>query len=332
MAELGQFWDMIPEEAQHRLKVLSFWRKYGLEATREAFGVSRRTLYRWQARLRAARGDPIALQPKKPIPRSRRRSHWPREVVERIRYLRWRYPNLGKARVHVLLKPWCEERGFDCPSVSTIGRIIARAPDRMRHAPVRLDARGRSRPFRRSRKLRKPRGLRVGAMRFWAVDTIERVRDGIRRYVLTVVDPVSRIAFAVALPGKGARYSCEVLRALIGGDGGIEYLLSDNGSEFQGAFDELLRARGVRHYWTYPNSPKMNAHNERFNRGLQEQFVDYHEELLFGDLEGFNRKLAEWLVQYNTVLPHHSLGLEPPVKWLLKRYPECQRLWTNTLA
>jgi len=169
-------------------------------------------------------------------------------------------------------------------------------------------------------------------MRFWAVDTIERVRDGIRRYVLTVVDPVSRIAFAVALPGKGARYRCEVLRALIGGDGGIEYLLSDNGSEFQGAFDELLRARGVRHYWTYSNSPKMNAHNERFNRGLQEQFVDYHEELLFGDLEGFNRKLAEWLVQYNTVLPHHSLGLEPPVKWLLKRYPECQRLWINTRA
>jgi len=67
-----------------------------------------------------ARGDPIALQPK-------------------------RYPNLSKARVHVLLEPWCEQRGLRCPSVSTIGRIIARAPDRMRHVPMRLDARGRPR-------------------------------------------------------------------------------------------------------------------------------------------------------------------------------------------
>jgi len=30
------------------------------------------------------------------------------------------------------------------------------------------------------------------------------------------------------------------------------------------------------------------------------------------------------------VLPHHSLGLKPPVRWLLENHPECQRLWTNT--
>ncbi len=35
LAKLGQLWDMIPEKAQHRLKVLRFWEKYGLEATRE---------------------------------------------------------------------------------------------------------------------------------------------------------------------------------------------------------------------------------------------------------------------------------------------------------
>ncbi len=74
MAKLGHLWDMIPKEAQYRLRVLRFWKKYGLEATREAFGVSRRTLYRWQAKLRAARGDPTALQPQKPIPRRRRQS------------------------------------------------------------------------------------------------------------------------------------------------------------------------------------------------------------------------------------------------------------------
>ena len=57
---------------------------------------------------------------------------------------------------------------------------------------------------------------------------------------------------------------------------------------------------------SHPRSPKMNAHAERFNRTLQEQFVDYQEDLLFDDLAAFNQKLADWLLAYNTVLPHHS--------------------------
>jgi transposase InsO family protein len=36
--------------------------------------------------------------------------------------------------------------------------------------------------------------------------------------------------------------------------------------------------------------------------------VDDHEELLFTDLTLFNRKLADWLVFYNTERPHHSLS------------------------
>ena len=54
---------------------------------------------------------------------------------------------------------------------------------------------------------------------------------------------------------------------------------------------------------SHPRSPKMNAHAERFNRTIQEQFVDYHEDLLFDDLADFNQKLADWLLAYNTVLP-----------------------------
>ncbi|SMN00676.1 hypothetical protein SPONL_1510 [uncultured Candidatus Thioglobus sp.] len=37
----------------------------------------------------------------------------------------------------------------------------------------------------------------------------------------------------------------------------------------------------------------MNAVCERFNRTIQEQFVDYHEELLFTDLATFNEPLAD---------------------------------------
>jgi hypothetical protein len=74
----------------------------------------------------------------------------------------------------------------------------------------------------------------------------------------------------------------------------------------------------------------MNAHAERFNRTIQESFVDYHEELLFTDLALFNRKLADWLVFYNTERPHHSLGQQSPLSFLLQHQPECQRYWTHT--
>ena len=49
-------------------------------------------------------------------------------------------------------------------------------------------------------------------------------------------------------------------------------MLSDNGLEFEGAFGRLLKAKG----------PKMNAHVERFNRTVQEEFLIYHEDLCSG--------------------------------------------------
>ena len=76
----------------------------------------------------------------------------------------------------------------------------------------------------------------------------------------------------------------------------------------------------------------MNAHAERFNRTVQESFVDYHEDLLYTDLARFNQKLADWLVFYNSQRPHHSLSQKTPLSFLLKHQPECQRWWTYTLT
>ena len=43
----------------------------------------------------------------------------------------------------------------------------------------------------------------------------------------------------------------------------------------------LHRAVGVGRWLTYPKTPKMNAHVERFNGSLQNEFAAYHEDLLF---------------------------------------------------
>ena len=55
------------------------------------------------------------------------------------------------------------------------------------------------------------------------------------------------------------------------------------------------RAQKWCHCHTYPRSPKMNAFNERFNRTVQEDFVDYEEGLLLEDLRLFNQHLLGYL-------------------------------------
>ncbi len=107
-----------------------------------------------------------------------------------------------------------------------------------------------------------------------------RLSTGLRRYLFALIDP----HHAAVSPLRQRR-------------------------EFQGHFQQRLDAHGSTHWWTYPRSPKMNAPVERFNRTLQETFVDYHEDLLFDDLVAFNRKLVDWLLAYNTVLPSIALGV-----------------------
>ena len=333
VARLGHRWEMTRKDAQERLKILRFFAKHGLAATRDAFGVSRRTRYRWKAALKAQGSNPAALAAKSCAPRRRRQAQTDLRLVAEIRRLRSHYPKLGKTKLHVLLAPWCQQHGMALPSVSTIGRIIARAPDKMRFAPARIDARGRSKPLRRQPKPRKPKGAATAPLECLATDTIERIRDGLRRYLVTFIDPASRLAFAFAIPSKSARHTQAALQATLALlPAQPQVLLSDNGSEFEAGFAQTCQAHGIQRWYTYPKTPKMNAHAERFNRTLQESFVDYHEDLLFTDLALFNQKLADWLLFYNTQRPHYRLGQQSPLSFLLHHQPECQRWWTHTRA
>ena len=329
---------MISEEAKRRVKILKFWEKYGIEATIEAFGVSKRTLFRWKRAYKESKGDITSLNPKSRKPKRVRKSKVSLEIIKEIKRLRAQYPNIGKTKLYHLLKPFCDKNGLHVPSASTIGRIIAKDPNKMRLFPYRVDTKGRVKPKKRvSNKKRKPKNLKTQPFGLWAVDTIQRVSNGIRRYILTMIDPVSRIAFALAIPSKHAKHTAKALEALIDGITSVQKrqqhtlaILSDNGSEFKKEFDTLIEQKSLTHYWTYPKSPKMNAHNERFNRTIQEQFVDYYEDLLFTDLEEFNKHLAQWLIDYNTIIPHSSLNYKSPVKYLLENHNECHMYWTYT--
>lgn len=79
----------------------------------------------------------------------------------------------------------------------------------------------------------------------------------------------------------------------------------------------------------------MNAHVERFNRTIQEDFVDYHNGLLL-DLARFNEKLVDWLVFYNSKRVHHAFNNRlSPLQYLLEyeKLPvECKSTCGHTFA
>ena len=77
-----------------------------------------------------------------------------------------------------------------------------------------------------------------------------------------------------------------------------------------------------------------NAEDERawrvLDRTIPEQFVDYHENHLFDDLDLFNQKLADWLVDCNAIRPHKGLGLKTPVQAVIENNKKCNMGWTHT--
>jgi transposase InsO family protein len=107
---------------------------------------------------------------------------------------------------------------------------------------------------------------------------------------------------------------------------------TDNGSEFALHFDRACEKMKLERFHTYPRSPKMNAHVERFNRTLDEEFLKQHRALMRDDVKGFNDALIDWLLWYNSERPHHSLGLKSPFQAMMDALParECHMWWTNT--
>ncbi len=253
--------------------------------------------------------------------------------MREIRRLRAEHPNLGPDKAAALLSRNPGLAGLRLPRARTVARIIADAPDEMRNFPVKVRHNGTIVPRKRRRKARKPRSfVATHAGHRGAFDTIERFVHGCRRYVITFTDLHSRFSLAWVTrshASAAAKEFFDLVAALF--PHRLEHVLTDNGSEFMRHFDAELRRLHAVHWHTYPKTPRMNAHDERFNRTIQEEFVDYHQaELLNPD--AFNRKLIEWLLWYNGERPHWALDLKSPIQFLTEQNPEECKMWWRDIT
>ena len=114
-----RFRDMITPQAEERVRILAFWQKHGDSATKEAFKVSRATLFRWQKALRSGGGKIESLVPGSTAPKMRRRRVIPDSVKELIMRERLR-EKIGKEKLARLLR----DDGITTLSASTVGRML----------------------------------------------------------------------------------------------------------------------------------------------------------------------------------------------------------------
>ena len=299
---------MITNEAKERCRILAFWQKHGTEATEEAFKVKKRTLFIWQQLLKEGGGKLEALNPKKKTPKNKRKRVWDAKLIEEIKRLRNKYPNLGADKIYPLLLDFADVEGIaKRPGSSTIERLIVDLGG-LRTSPQKVSHFGKIKKANRQKVLRKPKDLvPTYPGHVLALDTIEKQRHGRRMYVLVAIDIFTRTVFAIATKSHSsktfAHFFFLVMRMF---PYEIRNVLTDNGSEFKKCLSELLSQNHITHYHTYPKTPKMNAHCESFNGTIQEEFVDYHINLLFDNTTLFNEKLSEYLTFYNTRRVHYA--------------------------
>ena len=96
-------------------------------------------------------------------------------------------------------------------------------------------------------------------------------------------------------------------------DGKIENLQTDNGSEFEALFRASCQKLKITRYYSRPRTPKDNLVNGRFNRTLEEEFIqlgNFHPNPV-----RFNSKLTDWLVEYNFHRRHQALDYNKPINF-----------------
>ncbi|HLB50914.1 MAG TPA: DDE-type integrase/transposase/recombinase [Patescibacteria group bacterium] len=329
---------MVSEKALKKMRILVFWEKHGLEATQEAFQVKRRTLFDWKQRFQEGGMKIEALNDHSRAPKRKRVREWDERIIAEIKRLRFEHPNLGKDKIYPELLAYCTEHALACPTISTIGRIIKDLRG-LRMFPQKVSHFGKIKTWKRAKKLRKPKDFKTAYPgHLVSLDSIERRIHGSKRYIITFEDIHTRFTFAWSTTSHASPAAKEFFDLCLQVfPFPITFVLTDNGSEFAKEFSKSMKELHLTHYHTYPRTPKMNAHIERFNRTIQEEFVDFHVfDLLTPPV--FNNKLIDYLIWYNTKRVHHAFKNKlSPVQFMLSLDPvilnipqECKDGWTRT--
>ena len=291
------------ESSIWKAKILTHVHKHGVESAMDAFSVGRSTIFRWKKRLDASHGHIGVLSNKSRAPK-KRRFRIPNPVLEsKIIELRTSYPSIGKTQIYHQIKYAIKT------SESTVGRVLKDLKKQNRLPPRGTKPEKPKKAIERKRRTRK-----VG----FEIDTVVRHVNGVKWYFVNALNIEDRKGFSYATTSHSSGESSEIFKQI---DMHIQQVQTDNGSEFLDHFHKYCEQHSIEHFFIYPRTPKMNAHIERFNRTLEEEFIRWQRQLMRDkdNISLLRQKLVEYLYYYNHTRPHTSLAFLPPMVYARKQ-------------
>ena len=319
--------------AKRKMEIINFYDEFGEKATKLAFGADRKVISRWKKRLTRSGGRLESLIPYSTRPKQLRRVSYDQKIVEFIRQYRRNHPRTGKEKIKPELDEYSLKEGIKTVSESTIGNIIKRhkfffqKSGRVYHNPNSKWAKNEA---KRKIRLRVKHPPKLDSFGHIQSDAVQRITDGIRDYFYSAIDAKMKFTLTLNYKSLNSRNNKDFyqrFRRVYPGT--IKDWQSDNGSENLGEFDQQLEKDQIPHFFSYPHCPKINTYIERYNRTVQEEFIDNNLDIIH-DKQLFNQKLSEYLIWYNTKRPHKSLGLKSPLQYLIEKGGMSQKYLTYT--
>lgn len=306
--------DSLSEKAQLKLEWIIFYYTVGkMNATDTAshFGITRKTVHKWLSRFREE--DLTTLEEESRAPDNIRQKQISFVQETRITKLRTKYLRWGKMK---LQRRYIREY-HEYVSSWKIQKVIE---DKKLYFDMTQVAKRK----RRSKQVQRQKKKRIVDFikkkiqnHLWHVDTIVfTVKEGGYRYLLTAIDETTKLAYARLYPTHSSKQAAEFLKRLTYlTEGGIMNLHHDNGTEFEKDFKIACQELKLPQWYSRPHTPKDNPVLERFNRTIQEEFVEMID-IGLENIALFNNRLLDWLIEYNNVRPHETLDYLTPLEYI----------------
>lgn len=293
-------------EAKRRLSWIDYNKKEkNVSLTCRHFNIPRKTFYYWLHRFE--KSGTAGLEDLDHTPKRKRQRMITPLQEERIVALRRNHIRWGKEKLVVEYK----RKYGEIISAWQIQKVIEKYKLYYNLKKTKRTASKRRRSINKKRITELKKKPKTGYL--LCVDTIVIYWNGLKRYIFTAIDHYSKLAFARMYTTKSSRNAKDfLLRLHYLLDGNIDNVTRDNGSEFKGEFDKALTELKIDGYYSRVKTPKDNPVNERFNRTIQEEFIDLGN--FNSDPEVFNKNLSNWLTEYNFERPHQTLDYKTPIE------------------
>lgn len=296
--------------AKFRLHVLDHYFKHGIRSTCDAFNLPRSTVYDWRKSFLSSKRKIISLVPKSTRPIKTRQMVTNPNLVEFIKSMREEYGSLSKYKIKPFLDEYAKENNLPMYGTTKIGVIIKRKHFFFETRPKRKKTK---RPLTvRLKHAPKEKDLGYIEMDSISIFVVDKIY-----YFVTAIDVVTKFAWVKIVKNHSSSEATLVFKEFVSNyKKNIRVVQTDNGTEFLGEFNSHLEQQNIKHEFIYLRSPKINGVVERFNRTIQEEFIQRNDDLILSDQQKFNLKLQNYLIWYNTKRPHYSLGQIPPTEYM----------------